>query len=305
MKAPRVSVVIATYGREEVLCNTLRQVTGEDYPNFEVIVVDQTVQHEAETERCLAELGGKIRYIKLPKPNLTGAENVGIREASGEIVLFLDDDVRFEPGLIAAHAANYEEADVVGVAGMVTHDDRPPTRRLPWICTFSKAGWFFFIHHYNRRVQVRAALGANMSFRREALLAVGGLDESLTENAVQWEIDLCSRVLARSGKMVHDPKARAHHLRAGRGGARMSRTLPRSFFANYIRVLWRHVPRHERWAILWRMLRDHVLIGSGGCPWTMAIMLKRMTSELVKVVRNGPGEAVPGSAGEGGGAGGD
>lgn len=290
MKPPRVSIIIATYQREKVLCDTIEQVLAEDYPDFEVIVVDQTDQHEPTTDRRLSDVDERIRYIRLSEPNLTAAENVGIREATGEVVLFLDDDVRIEPGLIAAHAANYADDRWVGVAGMITHDDQPPTRRLPRICTFSKAGWFFFIHNYNRRVEVRVARGANMSFRRSVLLEVGGIDEGLTENAVHWEIDLCSRVLAAGGRIVHDPAARVHHLKHPRGGARMGRALPRSFFVNYVRALWRHVPKHERAVLVWRLFRDHVVAGSGGRPLAMAVMSWRMMCAVVDVVCRGPAE---------------
>ena len=290
MKSPEVSVIIATYQRERVLCDTLEQVLAQDYPDFEVIVVDQTGQHEPATERYLKELGERIRYIRLSEPNLTAAENVGIREATGKVVLFLDDDVRIESGLIAAHAANYADDRWAGVAGLITHDSLPPTRRLPKICTFSKAGWFFFIHNYNRRVEVRVARGANMSFRRDALLEVGGIDEGLTENAVHWELDLCGRIIAVGGRIVHDPAARVHHLRFARGGTRMGRVLPRSFFVNYVRVLWRHVPRHERAVLLWRLFRDHVVAGSGGCPLAMTVMSWRMMRAVVEVVCHGPVE---------------
>ncbi len=290
MKPLKVSVVIATYGRETVLCDTLRQVLAEDYPDFEVIVVDQTEKHESATERYLSEVGERIRYIRLSEPTLTAAENVGIREAAGEVVLFLDDDVRIEPGLIAAHAANYADDRWAGVAGLITHDDQPPTRRLPRICTFSKAGWFFFNHNYNRRVEVRAARGANMSFRRDALLEVGGIDEGLTENAIHWEIDLCSRIIAVGGRIVHDPAARVHHLRFVRGGARMGRVLPGSFFVNSVRVLWRHVPKHERAVLLWRLFRDRVLVRSGGSPLAMCIMFWRMMRAVVEAVCHGPVE---------------
>jgi len=294
MVTPRVSVVIATYRREGVLCDTVEQVLSEDYPDFEVIVVDQTEEHEAETDRRLGEWSGRIRHIRLDEANLTHAENVGIREATGEVVLFLDDDVRITRGLIAAHAANYADETWAGVAGMVTHDDRPPTDRLPRVCRYSKAGWFLFIHNYRGRVEVKVAPGGNMSFRRDVLLKVGGIDEGLSENAIHWEIDLCRRIAAIGGRVVHDPLARVHHLRHGAGGVRMGRSRPGSFFENYVRVVWRHVGRHERWVLVWRLFRDHVVVGSGLCPVAMAVMSWRLLRALWGVVTSGPAEPRPG-----------
>jgi glycosyltransferase involved in cell wall biosynthesis len=52
--------------------------------------------------------GDRIRYIRLPEPNLPAARNAGICAAKGDIILFVDDDVRIEPDYIAAHVGNYE-----------------------------------------------------------------------------------------------------------------------------------------------------------------------------------------------------
>ena len=127
-----------------------------------------------------------------------------------------------------------------------------------------------------------------MSFRRETLLEVGGVDEGLVENAIHWEIDLCCRVRAAGGRIVHDPRCRVHHLRYPTGGVRMGRVRPPSFFDNTVRVVWRHVPPHQRAVVVWRLLRDHVILGSGGCPYALGVMGLRMLKALVRVVRDGP-----------------
>ncbi len=295
MKQPKMTVLVATYARDKELRDVLKQILAEDYPDYEVLVVDQSERHDADTEAYLEDVKDRIRLVHLTTPSLTGAWNVGILVAKGDVVLFLDDDIEFEPGLIAAHAANYEDDTLSGVAGMVTHDIMPPTRQLPGICTSTKAGWFFFEHNYNRRIGVRVAPGGNMSWRRDVLLQVGGMDESLIANAIHAEIDLCYRVRNIGGHVVHDPKARMHHLRAPRGGVRMGGVRPRSYFANYLRVVWRCVNRHERGVILWRMLRNQVLIRSKCRPITTLKNLWNMTVELVNVIRHGPAERKLGS----------
>ena len=78
----------------------------------------------------------------------------------------------------------------------------------------------------------------------------------------------------------------------------MGRTRPRSFFDNYVRVLWRHVPRHERAVLLWRLFRDHVVVGSGLCPAAMTVMSWRMLCAVARVLSEGAGEAVPGPPAE-------
>jgi cellulose synthase/poly-beta-1,6-N-acetylglucosamine synthase-like glycosyltransferase len=61
-KTLSISVIIPTYNREEALRDTLVDVLKQDYPDYEVIVVDQTANHEPETQACLEDLAtqGKI-----------------------------------------------------------------------------------------------------------------------------------------------------------------------------------------------------------------------------------------------------
>ena len=72
-----VCIAIPTYNRERVLLDTLEQVLAQDPPADEVLVVDQTVEHERETEEYLshAHEEGKIRWVKHQPPNLPGARN--------------------------------------------------------------------------------------------------------------------------------------------------------------------------------------------------------------------------------------
>lgn len=297
-EAVKVSVVIATYGREQVLCDTVRQVLAQTYPDFEVIVVDQTERHEPETVRFLEEVGDRVRLVKLDRPSVTVAENEGIRRARGEVVLFLDDDVRIAPGLIAAHVRNYRDRRWAGVGGLVIEAGRPPSRHLPRVVTNSDAGWFFFMHNYDRRTEVRVAQGCNMSFRRRVLVEVGGVDEGFLENAVHWELDLCNRISQAGGGIVHDPEAHVLHLKHPVGGCRMGRTKAQSFFDNYMRVIFRHLGRHQRPLVLWRLLRDYVLVDGQLDPVAVTRMCWRMGRALVRALCRGTAEPVLGLADE-------
>ena len=126
MLAPFISVVIPTYGREEVLCETLNSVLQQDYSDatgcqYEIIVVDQTVQHKPATQVYLDQLiaAKKIRYFQVNWASLPGARNYAVRRSRGDIILFLDDDVQLPAGCLAAHARNYERPDIGAVAGRV------------------------------------------------------------------------------------------------------------------------------------------------------------------------------------------
>ena len=266
---PRVSVIIATYGREEVLCDTLSQVLTEPYDNKEVVVIDQTREHTPATRNYLESLRSSIRYILMDHPSVTEAENIGIREASGEIVLFVDDDVKFAPGLIEAHARNYADPAVTGVAGQVLEVGRRPTNRLSEPCGAARFGYFFFRHDYAGRARVANVAEGNMSFRRQALLDVGLIDERFRENAYLWGMDLAVRVVKAGGRIVHDPEATLVHLRHRSGGVRMSAVRPLSYFRNLFYFLGKHHNRHERLAIAVRAFFYRVLVEGWRRPWVI------------------------------------
>lgn len=225
-----ISVIIPTYGREETLRETLANVIQQDYPSYEVLVIDQTAQHEPETEAYLNQLAteGKIRLFRVKWASLPGARNYGVRRATGDIVLFLDDDVQLPAGFLAAHARNYVDRPEVGaVAGRVYDrmkladampglaiDDLPPEAMDPGIA------WYHIdLVHTRKPQQVLTARGCNMSFRRELFEKHGvWFDERFRGSAVREESDFCLRIRRTGFKIWYDPQADLVHLGEETGG---------------------------------------------------------------------------------------
>ncbi|PSN79077.1 glycosyltransferase, partial [filamentous cyanobacterium CCP4] len=120
MDWPTIAVIIPTYQREAVLCDTLRSVLDQDYPAYSVVVVDQTQSHQNETQRQLEAWAeaGKITWYPVPWASLPAARNLGIERSQSDLVLFIDDDVVLPPGYPYAHARTFTERPEVGaVAG--------------------------------------------------------------------------------------------------------------------------------------------------------------------------------------------
>src|SRR5690242_8229475 len=101
----QISVVIPTYNRERVLLDTVDYLLKLETPPREILIVDQTEEHDVNTQQVLAELEAakKIRWIKLTAPSITHAMNVGLEKSHEDIVLFLDDDIIPGRNLIVAH----------------------------------------------------------------------------------------------------------------------------------------------------------------------------------------------------------
>lgn len=97
MERPRVSVVIPTYNRREMVVEAIESVLAQTYRDFEVIVIDDgsTDGTEAHLQPYLAS--GRIAYERQENRGVAAARNTGIRLARGELVCFLDSDDLWSP----------------------------------------------------------------------------------------------------------------------------------------------------------------------------------------------------------------
>ncbi|HEY9667125.1 MAG TPA: hormogonium polysaccharide biosynthesis glycosyltransferase HpsN [Coleofasciculaceae cyanobacterium] len=252
MNWPLISVIIPTYEREEPLRDTLEDVLNQDYPAFEILVIDQTPTHKPEIQAYLEQLQAstrKIRWFRVGWASLPGARNYGVRRALGDIILFIDDDVQMPVECLKAHAHNYQRTEVGAVAGRVfdrmklaekagegeitasrikntqfpieqsplpsyTIADLPPEAMDPGIA------WYYIdLVHTIKPQRVISARGCNMSFRREIFTQHGlQFDERFRGSAVREESDFCLRVRSTGFQIWYDPDAYLVHLGEETGG---------------------------------------------------------------------------------------
>lgn len=229
MSLPSISVIIPTYRREAVLRETLASLIQQDYWSYEVLVIDQTAQHEPETQRYLEQLVAeqKIQLFQVSWASLPAARNYGVRRALGEVILFIDDDVQLPSGFLAAHARNYQSSEIGAVAGRVydrmklaeaapglTIDYLPAEAMSPGVA------WYYIdLVHTEQPQQVITARGCNMSFRR-ALFEQHQLwfDERFQGSAIREESDFCLRIRRTGLKVWYDPEASLIHFGEETGG---------------------------------------------------------------------------------------
>ncbi len=270
MTAPRISVLVPTYRREELLCLALTDVLAQRHPSFEVIVLDQTGEHTAATEAFLREVASRIRHVTLARPSLMSALNRGLALARGELVWLTDDDVRIDdPTLLARHEAAHADPAVGGVAGSEHDPRRPGGGRYDARSADPGWGWYHSAWDHTTRADVVAAPGCNVSFKRAVLEAVGGFDERFAGNAVRWENDVCLRVRRAGYRVVFEPDAGVVHAPSASPGGCDNRHLlgrePQShgwyatYFRNMLYVTFKHLPPRVWPAVAWRLYRNHVL----------------------------------------------
>ena len=109
-------VVCTTFEREQELHNCLASLAALDYPNYEVLVVDN--RHANGESVGWVEDYPRVRLLRESQPGLSAARNRGLNAAAGEIVAFTDDDVTGDRGWLTAYARRFaahpEEAGVAG-----------------------------------------------------------------------------------------------------------------------------------------------------------------------------------------------
>ncbi len=205
--APLVSVIVRTIGRDS-LTQALDSIARQTYPNIEVIVVDALAQ---DRPHLGATCGGfPVRVCERgERLGRSRAANVGLEEARGDYVIFLDDDDWFLPSHVAGLVATLSpSADAeVAYAGVRCVGESGRTDRildLPFDLARLRLGNYIPIH---------AAL-----IRRSAFARGARFDEAL-ESFEDWDLWL---QLASRGPFVHVEQASACYRTGGSSGVGLS-----------------------------------------------------------------------------------
>jgi glycosyltransferase involved in cell wall biosynthesis len=218
---PRLSVVIPSLAREDRLRTTLCELARQRYPEWECIVVLQSMPGAGARDALQRTLGERLRLFFLDQPNASLARNIGLIEATGDIVLFLDDDVLLpEPEFLARHARHYADPNLCAVSGQVRGRDRAarPTCH-PWSLN-PRYGWLYFPPNHTQPRRLSNGTSANLSIRRDWAIAVGGMDAQFEKGAHREESDFCLRLTHQYGPLLFDPEAWLVHLGEPTGGCR-------------------------------------------------------------------------------------
>lgn len=199
---PSISVVVCTYNGKRTIRDCLEGLKRVDYPNFEVIVVNDGSRDG--TEIVAKDYG--FRVISIPNGGLSNARNVGMRAAKGEIVAYLDDDAIPDPQWLTYLAMSFLNSEHVGVGGpnIAPSDDGPIAE-----CVANSPGGP--IHVLLSDQEAEHIPGCNMAFRKAALEAIGGFDP--TFRIAGDDVDLCWRLQQRGWTLGFNPAAMVWHHR--------------------------------------------------------------------------------------------
>ena len=208
----RVSVVINTCNRAESLRRTLLSLEHQTYPDFEVIVV--AGPSTDDTALVLDEFADRIRVYDCPERRLSVSRNIGILHSAGEIVAFIDDDSLATPYWVEELVNAYDAPDV-GAAGGLVYDPSGVSLQYRFAACHrdgtvaSNVSPPLDTYLRPEADPVAYLQGTNMSFRRDALAAVGGFDENICH--FYDDVDTCLRVIDAGFRLKPLEDAAVHH----------------------------------------------------------------------------------------------
>jgi glycosyltransferase involved in cell wall biosynthesis len=202
---PRVSIVVCTYNGGRTVEQCLHSLEALEYPDYEVIVVDDGSTDETAT--ILQRFPG-VRAIEQPNRGLSVARNVGLSAANGEIVAYTDSDCFADPDWLTRLVYQLQQTGAAAVGGPnLTPEDG-------WLaaCVAASPGQ---PSHVLESDQVAEHIpGCNMAFRREELLAINGFDP--VYRAAGDDVDVCWRLQQAGRWITFAPGAFVwHHRRQG------------------------------------------------------------------------------------------
>jgi glycosyltransferase involved in cell wall biosynthesis len=200
---PRISVVVCAYNSERTMEACLASLEALDYPDYEVIVVN-----DGSTDRTLeiAERFPFCRIISQPNKGLSIARNVGADAATGEIVAYTDSDCVSDPDWLSYLAARMEAGNLAACGG--PNFPPPEDSLVPAAVAVSPGGPTHVL--ISDEVAEHIA-GCNMAFRREVLLALGGFDPIY--RAAGDDVDICWRFQDAGHAIGFSPAAVVWHFR--------------------------------------------------------------------------------------------
>jgi O-antigen biosynthesis protein len=199
---PRISVVVCSYNGEATIRDTLEGLKEIDYPEFELIVVDDgSTDQTATITRQFP-----VRLIQTPNRGLSCARNVGLENATGEIIAYTDDDARPDPHWLTFIALAFDESDHAGIGGpnIAPVDDGDIAD-----CVANAPGGP--VHVLLTDDVAEHIPGCNMAFRKECLQAIGGFDPRY--RAAGDDVDICWQLQDRGWTIGFSPAAFVWHHR--------------------------------------------------------------------------------------------
>jgi glucosyl-dolichyl phosphate glucuronosyltransferase len=217
-----VSVILCTFNRCDCLGPVLDDLAAQVMPagtEWEVLVVNNhsTDSTGEVVARAIEQHPGRFRYVVENQQGKSFALNRGIAETESEILAFVDDDVRVEPNWLAELTAPLAGGEWAGVGGRVIPLWSCPQPK--WLVMTGPNSPSSVLVSYEQGEEphetIRPPAGANMAFRRDVFVKLGGFRTDLgpapKSRILGEDSEISYRVMNSGGRLLYQPAAIVHH----------------------------------------------------------------------------------------------
>ena len=229
----KLTVIIPTIDRGPYLIDTIKQLKKQSYKDFEIIVADQSEEYDESIELQIKELSKEsMRYYRVAPRSVTAAKNFAIKKSRGEILIFLDDDIKIKKDFIMNHLEAYKKYPKAGaIAGRVLQDGFPVINK---ILRFNKYGQSEGTYTGSIDGETNTFPGGNCSVKRSIAINVKGFDTRYYGGSFREESDFANKIYTAGYKIYYYHKAEIFHLAAPSGGNRVKTHIydNSSFYSN-------------------------------------------------------------------------
>ena len=219
----KITVILCTYNRCQLLGKALDSIAASTLPQsveWEVLIVDNNSSdrtREVVDDFC-NRYPGRFRYLFEPRPGKSYALNAGIREARGDVLAFVDDDVTVEPTWLQGLTENLHSTEWAGAGGRIVLE-RPcsPPHWLVLEGPHARGPWTSFDLGSEAKELLEPPFGTNMAFRKDMFEKYGVFRTDLGPSPHKRtprpneDTEFGSRLIAAGERLRYEPSAVVYH----------------------------------------------------------------------------------------------
>lgn len=278
-----VSVIIPNFNGKKYLKDCLDALLVQDFPSFEIVVVDNGSKDGSVT--YLKKNYPQVRIIALKEnTGFCGAVNAGIHTSNAEYILLLNNDTIVQEGFIKALVQAIKKSpDIFSCQAKMLqmHDKGKIDDAGNYYCAL---GWAFADgkgkpeENYNKRKKIFASCAGAAIYRKSILNEIGCFDEE--HFAYLEDLDIGYRARLYGYENWFCPKARVYHVGSGTSGSRYNLFKIRYSSRNNVYIIYKNMP-------LWQIVLNFPFFLVGFGIKTMFFACQGYGKEYIAGIKNG------------------
>lgn len=278
-----VSVIIPNFNGKKYLKDCLDALLVQDFPSFEIVVVDNGSKDGSVT--YLKKNYPQVRIIALKEnTGFCRAVNAGIHTSNAEYILLLNNDTIVQEGFIKALVQAIKKSpDIFSCQAKMLqmHDKGKIDDAGNYYCAL---GWAFADgkgkpeENYNKRKKIFASCAGAAIYRKSILNEIGCFDEE--HFAYLEDLDIGYRARLYGYENWFCPKARVYHVGSGTSGSRYNLFKIRYSSRNNVYIIYKNMP-------LWQIVLNFPFFLVGFGIKTMFFACQGYGKEYIAGIKNG------------------